>query len=146
MQIEAMLAFCRQHLHDPELTPQRVADHARRFAEDRALALQADRPDLSAAGCWKSGSNACRTALRDENQRNLNISEIAYRWGFNDLSHFNKAFRTHFDQTPREWRNGSNVTMTDRRYSAIISPVPPNSVGKSFSFGRPSRIGSTVSA
>ena len=32
------------------------------------------------------------------------------------------------------------------RYSAIISPDPPNSFGKSFSFGRPSRMGSTVSA
>jgi hypothetical protein len=31
-------------------------------------------------------------------------------------------------------------------YSATISPLPPNSEGKSFSFGRPSRIGSTVSA
>jgi hypothetical protein len=28
----------------------------------------------------------------------------------------------------------------------IISPEPPSSAGKSFSFGSPSRIGSTVSA
>ena len=33
------------------------------------------------------------------------ISEIAYRWGFNDLSHFNKAFRERFGRTPGEWRN-----------------------------------------
>jgi GNAT superfamily N-acetyltransferase len=31
-------------------------------------------------------------------------------------------------------------------HSATISPDPPNSLGKSFSFGKPSRIGSTVSA
>jgi hypothetical protein len=31
-------------------------------------------------------------------------------------------------------------------YSARTSPEPPNSAGKSFSFGRPSLIGSTVSA
>ena len=31
-------------------------------------------------------------------------------------------------------------------YSATTSPEPPNSAGKSFSFGNPSRIGSTVSA
>jgi hypothetical protein len=31
-------------------------------------------------------------------------------------------------------------------YSATISPEPPNSAGKSFSFGSPSRSGSTVSA
>ena len=30
-------------------------------------------------------------------------------------------------------------------YSASVSPLPPNSFGKSFIFGKPSRIGSTVS-
>jgi AraC family transcriptional regulator, positive regulator of tynA and feaB len=29
---------------------------------------------------------------------------IAYRWGFNDLSHFDKAFRARFDCSPRECR------------------------------------------
>jgi AraC-like DNA-binding protein len=29
---------------------------------------------------------------------------IAYRCGFNDLSHFNKAFRAGFDRSPRECR------------------------------------------
>ena len=33
-----------------------------------------------------------------------------------------------------------------RPYSGSISPEPPNSDGKSFSFGRPSFIGNTVSA
>ncbi len=33
-----------------------------------------------------------------------------------------------------------------RSHSGIVAPEPPNSTGKSFSLGRPSRIGSTVSA
>jgi AraC-like DNA-binding protein len=37
------------------------------------------------------------------------VSEIAYRWGFNDLSHFNRSFRAHFAMTPREWRRGDGV-------------------------------------
>ena len=41
---------------------------------------------------------------------------------------------------------GSSTAAGCSGYSAIDSPEPPNSVGKSFSFGRPSRIGSTVSA
>ena len=49
-----------------------------------------------------------RTALRDTRQRDANISEIAYHWGFNDLSHFNKAFRARFNTTPRAWRSGSD--------------------------------------
>lgn len=30
------------------------------------------------------------------------ISEIALRWGFNDLSHFSRAFRQRFGCAPRE--------------------------------------------
>jgi len=41
---------------------------------------------------------------------------------------------------------GCRLLSETRPYSAIASPEPPNSAGKSFSFGRPSRIGSTVSA
>jgi len=105
LQIEAMLAFCRQHLHDPELSPQRAAD--RLGISVRTLHLRFKQIGQS-FGRWllEARLNACRTALRDQNQRSLNISEIAYRWGFNDLSHFNKAFRARFDLTPREWRNG----------------------------------------
>jgi AraC-like DNA-binding protein len=46
----------------------------------------------------------CCRALRDPSQVGRNISEIAYSCGFNDLSYFNKAFRTRFGMPPREWR------------------------------------------
>lgn len=107
LQITAMLAFCRQHLHDAELTPQQVADRlgvSVRTVHSRFKQLG------QSFGRWllEERLNACRGALRDQSQRGANISEIAYRWGFNDLSHFNKAFRARFDQTPREWRNGAD--------------------------------------
>jgi hypothetical protein len=37
-------------------------------------------------------------------------------------------------------------TTLGSRYSAIVSPEPPNSAGTSLNFGKPSRMGSTVSA
>lgn len=104
VQIEALLAFCRQNLHDAELSPRRVADHlgiSVRTLHSRFRTIG------QTFGRWvlENRLDACRAALRDQNQHALNISEIAYRWGFNDLSHFNKAFRARFDQTPGEWRN-----------------------------------------
>ena len=33
----------------------------------------------------------------------VTISEIAFRWGFNDLSHFSRTFRRHFDRSPRDY-------------------------------------------
>jgi AraC family transcriptional activator of tynA and feaB len=105
LQIEAMLAFCRQNLHDSELSPQRVADYL--GIAVRTLHLRF-RQIGQTFGHWvlHSRLDACSTALRDPKQRASNISEVAYRWGFNDLSYFNKAFRARFDQTPGEWRNG----------------------------------------
>ncbi|WP_198164553.1 helix-turn-helix domain-containing protein [Rhodoplanes sp. Z2-YC6860] len=108
LQMEAILAFCRQHLHDPELSPQRVAD---RFGISvRTLHLRfAQIGETFGRWLLEHRLDACSAALRDENQRGVNISDIAYRWGFNDLSHFNKVFRARFDQTPREWRNRPDI-------------------------------------
>jgi AraC-like DNA-binding protein len=105
LQIEALLAFCRQNLHDPELSPQRAADHLR--ISVRTLHLRFKQIGQT-FGQWilEKRLEACREALGDPNQRALNISQIAYRWGFNDLSYFNKAFRARFERSPRAWRNG----------------------------------------
>jgi AraC family transcriptional activator of tynA and feaB len=48
--------------------------------------------------------DACGKALRDPHQQSGSISDIAYRWGFNDLSHFNKTFRARFGMAPSEMR------------------------------------------
>jgi AraC-like DNA-binding protein len=32
------------------------------------------------------------------------ISDVAFRWGFGDISHFNKSFRHRFGFSPREYR------------------------------------------
>ena len=44
------------------------------------------------------------------------------------------------------FRHVAGRLRSESGYSGMASPEPPNSAGKSFSFGRPSRIGSTVSA
>jgi AraC-like DNA-binding protein len=54
--------------------------------------------------------------LRDENQQPLKISDVAYRWGFNDLSYFNKTFRARFDMSPREWRNANHLHAASDRH------------------------------
>ena len=105
LQLEALQAFGRQNLHDPNLSPQQAADHL--GISVRTLHLRF-REIGETFGRWVLDKRleGCGTALRDPRQRLLNISEIAYRWGFNDLSYFNKAFRARFDMSPGEWRNG----------------------------------------
>ena len=106
LQIQALLAYCRQNLHDPELTPQRAADHARLSVRSLHSRFKLIGKSF---GRWvlEARLDACRDALRDGNQNAASISAIAYRWGFNDLSHFNKTFRARFGCSPSECRDGA---------------------------------------
>lgn len=124
LQVEALLAFCRQNLHDPDLSPQLVADHL--GVSVRTLHSRFKQIGTT-FGRWmlEHRLEACRAALRDQNQRALNISEIAYRWGFNDLSHFNKTFRMRFDMAPSEWRNGQGIAVFLE--PPATPPLPPRS-------------------
>lgn len=41
------------------------------------------------------------------------ISTVAFAWGFNDLSHFSRAFKTRFGVSPKGFRNKSATCSTD---------------------------------
>lgn len=46
----------------------------------------------------------CRAALEDLFQEKRNVSDIAYAWGFSDMTHFGRAFKKRFGISPREYR------------------------------------------
>lgn len=46
----------------------------------------------------------CRRALEDPLQAHRMIGEIAFGWGFSDLSHFTRRFRSAFGMTPSDCR------------------------------------------
>ena len=112
IQLEEVLAFCRRHLSDPDLSPQMIAAHCR--ISVRTVRLRFERIGQT-FDRWLVDNRleAYRRDLRDPCQAASSVSEIAYRWGFRDLSHFNKSFRAKFGMTPREWRA-----------DAVVRPAP----------------------
>jgi AraC-like DNA-binding protein len=46
----------------------------------------------------------CRRALEDPSQAHRTVSEIAYGWGFSDLTHFGRSFKAAFGSLPSEYR------------------------------------------
>ena len=46
----------------------------------------------------------CRIDLESPQLSHLSISDIGFRWGFNEAGHFSRAFKEQFKQTPREYR------------------------------------------
>ncbi|MEO8883895.1 MAG: helix-turn-helix domain-containing protein [Devosia sp.] len=103
MQLEALLAYCRRNLHDADLSPGVVATHLGISVRTLHLRFQMLGESF---GRWLLARRleACSKALLDPHQMVSGVSEIAYRWGFNDLSHFNRSFRCRFGMSPREWR------------------------------------------
>jgi AraC-like DNA-binding protein len=46
----------------------------------------------------------CQEMLADRNQTHRQISDIAYSWGFGDVSHFGRLFKSVTGMTPRSYR------------------------------------------
>jgi len=46
----------------------------------------------------------CRRELANPLYRKLSISEICFRWGFNDAAHFSRSFHQQYGVTPRAFR------------------------------------------
>ncbi|HET9717401.1 MAG TPA: helix-turn-helix domain-containing protein [Pseudolabrys sp.] len=106
LQLEAIFAFCRNNLCYPSLSAQSVAE---RFGISvRTLHLRFERLGYS-FGQWllQTRLDACAAVLKNPDQC-CNISDIAYGSGFNDLSHFNRAFRARFGMTPSQMRSAAN--------------------------------------
>lgn len=91
------------HLADPGLNPLSIA---------AALGISVRHLHrlFSAEGCtllaWirERRLERCRTDLANPDLATRSITEIAFRWGFNDSAHFSHCFRREFGLSPREFR------------------------------------------
>jgi AraC family transcriptional regulator, positive regulator of tynA and feaB len=50
----------------------------------------------------------CRMALEDPLQSHRTVSDIAYGWGFSDMTHFGRSFKAVYDVSPRDYRKLHN--------------------------------------
>jgi AraC-like DNA-binding protein len=91
------------HLADENLTPSRVA-FAHGISERYLSKLfEIDRTTVS-RWIWAQRLEASRKALAAPELADRPINEVAYRCGFNDMSHFSYSFRRRFGCSPRQHR------------------------------------------
>ena len=56
----------------------------------------------------------CQSALSDPAQARRQISDIAYSWGFGDVSHFGRLFKAIVGMTPRDYKKKHVLGFVDR--------------------------------
>lgn len=69
----------------------------------------------------------CRNALDDIAQAHRSIGEIAFNWGFSDLSHFGRRFKARYGLTPTDFRRRALRTAAEPQdlvgLARIAAPV-----------------------
>lgn len=97
------MQFVDAHLHDPALAPADIA---------AALGISSGYLHRLFQGVGTSVSGhireqrlaRCRDQLGSPLHAGEHITEIALRWGFNDLPHFSRAFHARYGVAPRDYR------------------------------------------
>jgi AraC family transcriptional activator of tynA and feaB len=105
-----IINYIESNLHDPELTPTRVAG-ACKMTPRYLHHLFSDRDETVARYIVRRRLDECARALVCSAQRNRTITAIAFDYGFNSPTHFGRVFRARFGMTPREYRRDPPATL-----------------------------------
>lgn len=96
-------AFIDAHLADPDLGPAQIASGC--GISIRRLHRSFVDTEWSVCGWIRHRRLVrCREDLLDPAKDDLSITQIAFRWGFNDAAHFSRSFRDAYQQSPRDVR------------------------------------------
>ena len=96
-------AAIERGLTDPSLNGEQIASAAG-ISVRYANKLLAERDSSLGRLIQKLRLERCRKALEDRLQAHRTISEIAYAWGFSDMTHFGRSFRRAYGMLPSEYR------------------------------------------
>ena len=103
---EQIRTYIEARLHDPALTPGRVAEAVHLSARRLHQLFQTDGETVGAY-ILRRRLEECARAMSDPAQRGRTVTEIAFLHGFNNASHFGRVFRERFAATPSEFRRKS---------------------------------------
>ncbi|HEY3598943.1 MAG TPA: acetamidase/formamidase family protein [Paraburkholderia sp.] len=68
----------------------------------------------------------CRAELVDPLYEKMSISDICFRWGFNDPAHFSRTFREQYQMSPRAFRHEASLELARHLVRRISRGVPFN--------------------
>src|SRR5258708_23972173 len=71
----------------------------------------------------------CRAELVDPLYEKMSVSNICFRWGFNDPAYFSRAFREQYQTSPRTFRHEASLELARHLVRRISRGLPVNAEG-----------------
>jgi AraC family transcriptional regulator, positive regulator of tynA and feaB len=94
----------QSRLSDYRLTPEFLADAMQVSRRTLYRAFQEDQESI-AQRILRLRLERCAMELGCSDSTSLSVTEIAFKWGFSDISQFSRAFKRHNGVSPREFRH-----------------------------------------
>jgi AraC family transcriptional activator of tynA and feaB len=110
-------AYIEQHLSNPELNTAMIVE-AVGLSPRYINALFAKEACSLMRYVLQRRLERCYQDILNSEQHGLRISDIAFRWGFNDLSHFSRTFKLRFELSPRD------VKASSKMGAGLMTPEP----------------------
>lgn len=98
--------FVEHHLADPELNTAAISQGVGLSPRYINKLFEEMGSSCSLSGyVWGRRLEHCHEDLQNPAYLVHRISDIALRWGFNDFSHFSRAFKARYGMSPRDFRD-----------------------------------------
>lgn len=104
-----ILRYVRDNLWDSQLDANAIARGVQLSARHVYDLFAEKDGETLMKWVWKQRLQLCRRDLEEPTLSARSISEIAYTWGFSNVSHFSRAFKAAYGIGPREFRNQRQV-------------------------------------
>lgn len=92
--------YLEQHLADPGLSPAKVSIAVGLSSRYVNMLFQAQDTSLMRY-VLEQRLKHCYHDLKNA-KHVIKVSDVAFKWGFNDIAHFSRAFKRHYELTPTE--------------------------------------------
>ncbi|WP_342130860.1 helix-turn-helix domain-containing protein [Hydrogenophaga sp. OTU3427] len=112
MHRQRIVRFVRENLSDSNLDANMIASGVN-LSPRHVYQLFDDAQKPLMRWVWAERMARCRRDLEQPSLRTKTIGEIAFQWGFSNVSHFSRAFKAEFGMTPRELRKNAGIHTTE---------------------------------
>jgi AraC-like DNA-binding protein len=114
VRFESIAAYVDAHLHDPDLSPSRIA--AANFISVRYLhAIFSESGETVGSWMRTRRLDRCARDLRDPRLADVPVSGLSNRSGFKNQSYFSQLFKEATGRTPAEYRAAALAGLSQRK-------------------------------